>query len=261
MCFNFAYLYLDTRSCEEKIQGPLHANNNNFAPQFQFRVANENNTLVLRCRVTCQEHDAWYTPHVRIITTKDGEIYHRGSAKLFEVEYSPSDITCNTASPTRDYEFRITALNDTLNESIAMCGLLYHSRSERNFTEFCHTSSVAWITLYNQPSTTTISTTIPSEKPSQGDVETGRSFQLCTPRIPEEVSIAFIALTFVCIVIISLLLIGGVVFVCKRFGKTHHKRKVSIQPSEDGTHRHSGVYTFEDMENDSTVTLRTLARR
>ena len=228
-------------------------------PQFQFRVADKNNVLTLHCRVTCQEHDAWYTPHLRIITTKDGEVYHHGNANLFEIEYSPSDITCNSASPTRDYEFRITVLNDTLNESIAMCGLLYHSRSERNFTEFCHTSSVAWVTLHNQPPTTTIPLTITSEISSQGGVETGHSFQLCTPRIPEEVSITFIALTFICIVIISLLLIGGVIFACKRFGKKH-KRKVSIQPSEDGTHSHGGVYTFEDVENESTVTLRTLAR-
>ena len=258
----YSRLNLDSRPCNEKILGPLRIDNS--TPPFHFSTADENNIVILCCRVICEEHNAWYTPHVRIITTKDGEVYHRGSTKLFEVEYSPSDITCNSASPTRDYEFRITALNNTLNESIAMCGLFYQSNSERSFTQYCHTSTVAWITLRNQPPppTTIMPSSSPSKQPMQEGLGTGYSVQFCTPKIPIEVSITFIALTFFCIVVILLLLIGGMLFACKKLGKTR-KRKMSIQPSEDGSgvmHSHGGVYTFEDMENDSNITLRTPRR-
>ena len=257
---------LDSRPCDEKILGPVH--NDNSTPTFHFHVADENNIVVLRCRVICQEHGAWYTPHVRIITTKDGQIYHRRSANLFEVEYSPSDVTCDSASPTQDYEFRITALNNTFNESIATCGLFYQSNAERSFSQYCHTSSVAWITLHNQPPPVSPTTPIPPiSPPSKGPTPdiggTGYSVQFCTPRIPEEVSITFIALTFFCIVVIGSLVFGGVLFACKKLGKTR-KRKVSIQPSDDGSgarHSHGGVYAFEDVENDdSNLTLRVPGR-
>ena len=69
---NYAYFNLDSRPCYEKIHGPLRDDNS--TPPFQFCVADENNTVILHCRVICQEHGAYYTPHIRIITTKDGEV-------------------------------------------------------------------------------------------------------------------------------------------------------------------------------------------
>ena len=104
--------------------------------------------LTLRCRVTCEEDSATYNPHLRIFSTK--EVYRDGSPGLYEVEESPIDHICNSASPIRDYEYRITALSDTFNESIAMCLLFYQSDSERNFTEYCSVPTLVWIVLPEQ---------------------------------------------------------------------------------------------------------------
>ena len=125
------------------IIGPLQ--NGTSPPPFQSHKTDENNTLTLHCRVTCQENGAYYTPHIRIITTIDGQVHDRRNASLFSTDKSPSDNTCDSANPIRDYEFRITALNDTLNESIATCGLLYQSQTSS--TKSCHTSTLVWITL------------------------------------------------------------------------------------------------------------------
>jgi hypothetical protein len=203
-------------------------------------MVDENNMLTLRCRVICQENGAAYIPHLRIISTKDGEISHPGL--YYEIEESPLDNTCNSERPTRDYEYRITALSDTFNESIAMCGLFYRSESE-SVTELCHVPSIVWIILPERP------TMMPNSAPTVG----GR-----IGPIPEGVSIFFIIMAAVCTCIITGVLIGGVVFLYKRAaasGKTP-KRKISAQVTYDGSaatrpHR-GGSCTLEDMESGVT---------
>ena len=196
--------------------------------------------LTLRCRVICQEDGATYNPHLRIISTKDGEMYRDGSPGLYKVEESSLDNTCNSASPIRDYEYHITALSDTLNESIAMCGLFYRPESGSP-TEHCYVPSIVWIVLPEQPTMTP------------------KALQLNTtiPPIPKSVSITFITLAAVCIsVILVVLLIMGIVFLYKRVSKTR-KRKISAQVTHDGSaatrpHPHRGgpcIVTVEDLES------------
>ena len=249
-------------------------------------MADENNTLILRCRVICQEHGAYYTPHIRIITTIDGEVHDRRRENLFQTYKSPMDDTCDVANRIRDYEFRITALNDTLNESIATCVLFYQSSSE-NFTEHCYTSTLAWIILPNQPTTvpptTTIgpttdtttqemiTTTIPPPTSTGSDtiIMTNITTQETTLTekpastlgsrkaiIPEEVSITFIVIVALVVICIMVVLIVGVCFVYRRFGKTR-KRKISVQPLEEDRSEvirtHRGLYDCEDIEGNESV--------
>ena len=104
------------------ILGPLYYDSN-FTQAFHSRMIDENNTLILRCRVVCQEAGADYTPHIRIITTIDGQVHDRRHESLFSTNKSPSDNTCDPANPIRDYEFCITPHSNLLNESIATCVL------------------------------------------------------------------------------------------------------------------------------------------
>lgn len=107
-CHYLFCLNLDSRPCYDKIQGPLQ--DGMPASPFQFGKVDQNNMLTLRCHVECQEHGATYNPHLRITSTKDGETYRNGGANLYEVEESRLNNTCNSASRTRDYEYRITVL-------------------------------------------------------------------------------------------------------------------------------------------------------
>ena len=148
------------------IIGPLQ--NGTSPPPFQSHKTDENNTLTLHCRVTCQENGAYYTPHIRIITTIDGQVHDRRNESLFSTDKSPSNNTCDSANPIRDYEFLITALNDILNESIATCGLLYQSQTSS--TKPCHTPTLVWITL--PPLTTAMPATTRGPDPITTDFTT-----------------------------------------------------------------------------------------
>ena len=182
----------------------------------QFRVADENNTLTLHCRVICQENGAHYTPYIRVITSEGEKIYNLRSND------SPSNDICNIENHIQDYEFHLIALSDTLNGSVAMCGVFYQSTFE-NFTENCSTSKVVWITLQNEPpQTTTVSLTNSIQE--HVEAEPGSSEKYCIPKIPEGVAIAFIILAIIlCVVVTGLALIGGI-FVYKKFCKTRIKR-------------------------------------
>lgn len=162
-------------------------------------MADENDMLTLRCRVTCQEDGAAYNLSLRIFSTKDGEVYHHGSPGLYEVEESPSDNTCNSASPIRDYEYRITALNDTFNESIAMCLLFYQSESDRSFTEYCSVPTLVWIVLPKRPIVTPEGLQSNTTTPADDIV-------IIVNLIPKSVSIFFTILTFIGICLLVLLL-------------------------------------------------------
>ena len=88
---------------------------------------------------------------------------------------------------------------------------------------------------------TTLFPISPSKEPPQSGVATGYSI-LYAPRNLKEVSI-----TFICIVVI-------VSFLCTKFSKIY-KRKVSIQPSEDGsedmhTYRQDYTILIEDIQRD-----------
>jgi hypothetical protein len=204
-------------------------------------VADENNTLTLRCRVICQEHGAGYRPHIRIITPKDGSYHDRRAENLFDSVQSPSDNECNIEDHIRYYEFHITVFSNELNESIASCVLSYRPMHE-NINEICHTWTIAWIILPNHH-------VPPTTPPAVG----GRKGP-----IPEGVSIFFIIMAAVCTCIITGVLIGGVVFLYKRAaasGKTP-KRKISAQVTYDGSaatrpHR-GGSCTLEDVESGIT---------
>ena len=204
-------------------------------------MINKNNTLILRCRVICQEHGAAYVPHIRIITTKDGRYHDRRAKSLFNSAQSPSDNECNITNHIRDYEFHITVFSDELNESIASCVLFYRSIQE-NINETCHTSTLAWIILSNHhiPTTTSLS---PHTTPSVGRR---------TGTIPEEVSIFSIIMAAVCTCIIMGVLIGGAVFLYKRVSKTP-RRKISVQVTHDGSDttrsHHGGPCNVEDLES------------
>ena len=194
---------IDSRLCKDRIQGPL-LDNNSTTP-FHTHVADENNTLTLRCRVICQEHGAAYIPHIRIISTKDGSYHDHRADSLFNSVQSPSNNECNTENHnvmTQDYEFHITIFSDELNESIASCVLFYQSIQE-NINEICHTSTLAWIILPNH-----IGTTAPLPPHTA-----------CTPvvsgrigPIPEGVSIFFITMAAVCTCVIMGVLTGEAVF-------------------------------------------------
>ena len=207
---------LDGRSCSEKIVGPL-CDDNSTQP-IQFREADENNTLTLRCRVICQEDGAYYTPYIRLITSEGDKIYDLGSnsSPSNDSNSSPSNDTCDTENHIQDYEFHLAALNETLNGSIAMCGVFYQSRFE-NFTENCSTSTVVWITLKPPPP---MAVTIPPTNSSKVEAETGSSAeQYCIPKIPEGVAIVFIVLAIIlCLVVTGLALIGAI-YVYKKFCK------------------------------------------
>lgn len=204
--------------------------------------------LTLRCRVTCQEDGATYNPHLRITSTKDGTMYRDGSPNLYEVEESPLDNTCNSASRIRDYEYRITALSDTFNESIAMCGLFYQSQLE-SFTEYCYVPTLVWIVLPERP------TMMPTpDALSQQLNTTTCAPTTCAPVVcegiglfPEWVSISVIMITAACICVIAVL-IGGIVFLYKR-AKNAPKRKISAQVIPDTRSHHGGLCIPEDMES------------
>ena len=217
-------IIIDSRLCKDRIQGPLLDNNSTIP--FHTHVADENNTLTLRCRVICQEHGAAYIPHIRIISTKDGNYHDRRADGLFDSVQSPSNNECNTASHnvmTQDHEFHITIYSDELNESIASCVLFYRS-VQGNINETCHTSTIAWIILPNRHIGTTASLPPPTTP-----VVGGR-----TALIPEEVSIFFIIMAAVCTCVIMGVLIGGAVFLYKRVSKTQ-RRKIGAQVTHDGT--------------------------
>ena len=217
-------------------------------------MVDENNTLTLRCRVICQEDSASYNPHLRIISTKDGKRYRHGSPNLYEVEESLSDNICNTASPIRDYEYRITVLNDTFNESIAMCGLFYQSSSE-SFTEYCYIPILVWILLPTRPTMMSPTPATPPQPPCTCNTTTpGPVVGSRIGPIPEGASIFFILMAAVCICAMAVL-IGGVVFLYKRARKTP-KRKISAQVTQDGSavrRPHGGFYSTEDMESDHNM--------
>ena len=223
---------LDNRSCSEMIQGPLY-HDSNFAQVFHSRMVDENNTMTLRCRVICQEHGAYYTPHIRIITTKDGVVHDRRNESLFSTDKSPSDNTCDQANPTRDYKFHITARSDILNESIATCVLFYRSLTESDFTNFCYTSSLVWIILPNRPTipppTTTVSPTTPIETTTQeiiSPVEPPSAPSIrYSNKIPDGFTIFLIIAVFVTVAVTVL-----IVALYKRFRRTR-KRKTSVQPT------------------------------
>ena len=227
----FHLLIIDIRSCSEMIQGPLY-HDSNFAQVFHSCMADENNTLTLRCRIICQEHRAYYTPHIRIITTKDGVVHDRRNESLFSTDKSPSDNTCDQANPTRDYEFRITARSDILNESIATCVLFYQSLAESDFTDTCSTPSLVWIILPNRtttipPPTTTVPPT-PTESTTQeiiSPVEPPSAPSIgYSNKIPDGFTIFLIIAIFVTVAVTVL-----IVALYKIFRKTR-KRKISVQP-------------------------------
>ena len=255
---NSINLNLDSRPCREKIQGPLYYDSN-VTQAFHSRVADENNTLTLRCRVICQEDGAYYTPHIRIITTKDGVVYDRRKKNFFSTDQSPSLIDpCDTANRIQDYEFRITAHNTSLNESIATCVLFYRSVAESSFTEYCYTPSLVWIVLPNRPTTMPPTAITPPTTPIYNITTKEITFpEEPAPtleiryigKIPDGVSIPFIIAALVGIVVVAL--IAVVWFVHKRFSKTR-KRRISSQPLQDGSairRPHGGFYTTEDMES------------
>ena len=269
------------------IQGPLHDDDSTTVTPFHVHVADENDTVVLRCRVNCQEHGAYYTPHIRIITTKDGEYYDHRVDNLFNTAKSPRDNICNTANPIRDYEFRLTALSNKMNESIATCVLFYQSISE-NFTDACYTPSLAWIILPDRPTTmpptttstptTTITTTDtttpdvtttmsppttngPTTKTTTADTETistdypAPTFgRIQNDIFPDSVSFTFIIAVVIVILIVVLIVVVWVLY--KKFSKTR-KRKLSIQPSEDDRsvviQAHGGHYNCQDIEENDSV--------
>ena len=197
--------------------------------------------LTLRCRVTCQEDGATYNPHLRITSTKDGEMHYHGSSGLYKVEESPSDNTCNSASPRQDYDYRITALSDAFNESIAMCGLFYRPESGSP-TEHCYVPTIVWIVLPERPTVT--------PKELHSNTTTPEDDTVIVNPIPETVSIIFIALACIGVILVALLIVG-IVFLYKRVNKTR-KRKISAQVTPIGSTanrpHHGGPFTVEDME-------------
>ena len=91
------------------------------------------------------------------MTTEDGRIYEsrwEEHTALFEVVTPHSD-RCDPANNATNYEFRVTLNSPKANRSIAMCGLFYQSVSE-SFTEHCYTERVAWITIPDEASATSL---------------------------------------------------------------------------------------------------------
>ena len=220
-------------------------------------MADENNTLTLRCRVICQEDGADYTPHIRIITTKDGRFYDRRDRQLrvFNSVQSPSDNTCNIANRMRDYEFHITGFSDMLDESIASCVLFYRSVAE-NINETCHTLTLAWIILPDRSTTMPPITTAPQTTPTDNTTqETTSPMELGSTlsvryvgNIPDGAAIPFIIAVFIGIVVTVLIVVAC--FVYKRFSKTR-KKKISIQPAQQLVVKqvHGGFYVAENSES------------
>jgi TM2 domain-containing membrane protein YozV len=257
---SFIFL-LDSRLCKEMIQGPLYYDSN-LTQAFHSRVADENNTLTLRCRVICQEQAASYIPHIRIITTKDGVVHDHRNESVFSTDKSPSDNTCDQANPTRDYEFRITARSDILNESIASCVLFYRSIAESDFHNICYTPSIVRIILPNRPTTTmpptttTVPPTTPTETTTQDIISSVEpastlSIQYYVGKIPDGFSYFLIVGVFLAIVVV---LIVAVWFLYKKFGKIR-KRKTSVQPTQQQVH--GGYYVAEDLESDPVNNTQT----
>lgn len=242
------------------IQGPLY-HDSNFTQVFHSRMADENNTLILHCRVICQEHGAYYTPHIRIITTKDGVVHDRRSDSLFSTDKSPSDNTCDQANPTQDYEFRITAHSDILNESIATCVLFYQSLAESNFTDFCYTPSLVWIILPNQsttvpPPTTTVPPTTPIKSTMQettSPVEPASALSIrYVNKIPDGFTIFLIIAIFITVAVTVLIVVLW--FLYKKFRKIR-KKKTSVKPTQLVIKQqgHGGYIVTEDLESASNT--------
>ena len=109
LCLPFHYslmtLRLDNRPCREKLQGPFMDEQFNFTRHVLQLRTNENNSVTVRCRIVCQEANAFYTPQLRIVTTEDGKLYEKNwgkAADLFEVNRTFSDnrFACDPARNT-----------------------------------------------------------------------------------------------------------------------------------------------------------------
>ena len=160
-------------------------NANNFTPRVVHLTANENNSVTIRCRITCQDPDQEYIPRLRVVITEDGSVYdnvdHR-SAVHYDLDLlNPQpNYYCNLETNVTVFEFQIMAnpLSMSVNKSIIMCGLHYTP------DEMCFSSSVAWIALRKEEIAVTTES-VTSNGSSEFSTDTESSSPTESPRTNE----------------------------------------------------------------------------
>ena len=139
----------DDRPCNEKLEGPL--DEDNLTPEIVHLTADENNSVIVRCRVTCQDPNGEYNPFVKIVNAENGRHFEFNDTNDSNDLYELTPLTstrCNFEENVTQFEYmyQITAKNESVNRSIVMCGLHYVPGGCFN-EEVCYSSNVAWIVL------------------------------------------------------------------------------------------------------------------
>ena len=142
----------DDRLCNEKLKGPFDKNNHTSG--IVHLTVDENNSVIVRCRVMCKYPNGEYTPFVRIVNTETKREFDDKSESnnLYDLTHCQLTSTgCNfkeNVTRFNEYTCRITikSATDTINKSIVVCGLRNISRENLNGENYCYSSNFGWIT-------------------------------------------------------------------------------------------------------------------
>ena len=152
---------IDNRRCTEKLDGPLNEFDTTSHVLHLEASATNYFTVTVSCRIVCQENGATYTPHLRIVATEDGQFYESNwheASHLFHIDVPRSEnlFACDATDNVTIYDYHVTVIDPVkVNRSIAMCGLFYVSSNDSDYSEFCYTDRVAWITVPEMPTDST----------------------------------------------------------------------------------------------------------
>lgn len=210
----------DDRSCSEKLEGPFDSDSFSTS-KIVHLTADENDTVLVKCRISCQDFEGEYIPYVRLDITEDGRNYDNPSdgRELYELTQLTND-SCNSERNVTEFEYiyQITAKSESVDRSIVRCELRYVPG--RNLSEqTCYSSNFAWIKLAREKATTMSNDMHPGEAITI-------THEVIGHRIPDKASIPSVTILTVLVVILGVLLfISVLILINHRFQWFSVRRK------------------------------------
>lgn len=212
----------DDRSCSEKLEGPFDSDSLSTS-KIVHLTADENDTVLVKCRISCQDLEGEYIPFVRVVITEDGRNYDNPSdgRDLYELTLLTNDSCSSERNVTEfEYIYQIMAKSEHVDRSIVMCELSYVPG--RNLPEqTCYSTNFAWIKLTREKPTTTSNTT--------------HAPKISEQKIPDKASIPSVTILTILVVFFgATLLLISVIMINRRYHCFSGRREeMDIQAGPD----------------------------
>lgn len=211
----------DDRPCSEKLEGPFDSKGLSTS-KIVHLTADENDTVLVKCRISCQDLEGEYIPFASVDITEDGRNYDNPSdgRDLYELTLLTNDSCSSERNVTEfEYIYQITAKSESVDRSIVRCELRYVPG--RNLPEqTCYSTNFAWIKLRGKPTTT--SNAHPTSKISER-------------KIPDKASIPSVTILTILVVLFgATLLLISVIMINRRYHCFFGRREeMDIQAGPD----------------------------